>query len=296
MRLVEEEHPARWGGYHPVAIDDTKEHRTSEKVWGTCTFHECRARSANRARRFARTIGWCWAICRPASRGPTCPWPRGCTFARANCPKAKPFARKRRWPWKCCGRRRGNRKSPFWPRLTGLRDGDGHWSVPESAGRNAAIEFVTRLRKTRGCTSRCSRPRKIRKAAGRANGANPACAAKPRKVGGALATRPPIRLRPGAERPLQTPGMLLVGKRTGGDHVISACFEVPGYDKLWATITSAADLSAGQTLAANAGRFRQEDGFRDHKQRLGMEECRAGPKSRCCARSKFKWWPRPCCG
>ena len=24
MRLVEEEHPARWGGYHPVAIDDTK--------------------------------------------------------------------------------------------------------------------------------------------------------------------------------------------------------------------------------------------------------------------------------
>jgi hypothetical protein len=55
-------------------------------------------------------------------------------------------------------------------------------------------------------------------------------------------------------------------------------FEVPGYDKLWATISSAADLSAGQTLAANAGRFRQEDGFRDHKQRLGMEECRAWTK------------------
>jgi hypothetical protein len=55
-------------------------------------------------------------------------------------------------------------------------------------------------------------------------------------------------------------------------------FEVPGYDKLWATITSAADLSAGQTLSANAARFRQEDGFRDHKQRLGMEECRAWTK------------------
>ena len=24
MRIVEQEHPARWGGYHPVAIDDTK--------------------------------------------------------------------------------------------------------------------------------------------------------------------------------------------------------------------------------------------------------------------------------
>ena len=55
-------------------------------------------------------------------------------------------------------------------------------------------------------------------------------------------------------------------------------FEVPGYDKLWATVTSAADLSPGQTLSANGGRFRQEDGIRDHKQRLGMEECRAWTK------------------
>ena len=49
MRVVEQEHPARWGGYHPVAIDDTKEHRTSADVWGTCTFHESAARSPNRA-------------------------------------------------------------------------------------------------------------------------------------------------------------------------------------------------------------------------------------------------------
>ena len=49
MQLVEREHPARWGRYHPVAIDDTKEHRTSADVWGTCTFHESGARSPNRA-------------------------------------------------------------------------------------------------------------------------------------------------------------------------------------------------------------------------------------------------------
>jgi hypothetical protein len=49
MRLVEREHSARWGGYRPVAIDDTKEHRTSADVWGTCTFHESGARSPNRA-------------------------------------------------------------------------------------------------------------------------------------------------------------------------------------------------------------------------------------------------------
>jgi hypothetical protein len=55
-------------------------------------------------------------------------------------------------------------------------------------------------------------------------------------------------------------------------------FEVPGYDKLWSTIASAEKLSAAQVLSANGGRFRQEDGFRDHKQRLGMEECRAWTK------------------
>lgn len=60
--------------------------------------------------------------------------------------------------------------------------------------------------------------------------------------------------------------------------MLAFVFEVPGYDKLWSTIASANDLSAGQMLSANSGRFRQEDGFRDHKQRLGMEECRAWTK------------------
>ena len=35
MRVIEQERPARWGQYHPVAVDDTKGHRTSAKVWGT---------------------------------------------------------------------------------------------------------------------------------------------------------------------------------------------------------------------------------------------------------------------
>jgi hypothetical protein len=49
MRLVEHEHPARWGGYPAGAIDDTKQHRSSPEVWGTCTFHESTAGSPNRA-------------------------------------------------------------------------------------------------------------------------------------------------------------------------------------------------------------------------------------------------------
>jgi hypothetical protein len=49
QRPIEKERRARWGRYHPVAVDDTKLHRTSKQVWGTCTFHESSARSRNRA-------------------------------------------------------------------------------------------------------------------------------------------------------------------------------------------------------------------------------------------------------
>jgi len=49
MRLVEGQRRQRWGKYRPVVLDDTKEHRTSADVWGTCTFHEPAARSPNRA-------------------------------------------------------------------------------------------------------------------------------------------------------------------------------------------------------------------------------------------------------
>jgi DDE superfamily endonuclease len=49
LRVIEQARPERWGRYHPIAIDDTKLHRTSAKVWGTCTFHEASARRPNRA-------------------------------------------------------------------------------------------------------------------------------------------------------------------------------------------------------------------------------------------------------
>jgi hypothetical protein len=54
--------------------------------------------------------------------------------------------------------------------------------------------------------------------------------------------------------------------------------EAPGYREPWFLVTTALDLSAAHVVEAFAARFRQEDGFRDHKQRLGMEECRAWTK------------------
>jgi hypothetical protein len=48
-RLREQERPARWGRYHPVALDATQWHRTSAQVWGTGTGHASSARRPNRA-------------------------------------------------------------------------------------------------------------------------------------------------------------------------------------------------------------------------------------------------------
>ena len=43
LRVLEQEQPARWGRYHPVALDNTQWQRPSTQVRGTCTLHEARA-------------------------------------------------------------------------------------------------------------------------------------------------------------------------------------------------------------------------------------------------------------
>jgi hypothetical protein len=51
--------------------------------------------------------------------------------------------------------------------------------------------------------------------------------------------------------------------------------QVEGYKKRFTLVTSAIDLSGLQMVEIFCARFRQEDAFRDLKQRLGWEECRA---------------------
>jgi hypothetical protein len=59
-------------------------------------------------------------------------------------------------------------------------------------------------------------------------------------------------------------------------HVFVVAME--GYKEPWFLVTTALDLTATQVVEVFTARFRQEDTFRDHKQRLGMEECRAWTK------------------
>ena len=51
--------------------------------------------------------------------------------------------------------------------------------------------------------------------------------------------------------------------------------EVEGYGKRFTLVSSALALTGLQVLELFCARYRQEDGFRDLKQRLGWEECRA---------------------
>ena len=50
---------------------------------------------------------------------------------------------------------------------------------------------------------------------------------------------------------------------------------VEGYKNRFTLVTSATDLSGLQVVEIFCGRFREEDAFRDLKQRLGWEQCRA---------------------
>ncbi len=279
MRTVEQEHPSRWGRYHPVAIDDTKEHRTSAEVWGTCTFHESTARSPNRA---TTVRAHNWVVLGDLSPGR--PWTYLPLAPRLYCRKSQlPIGERFRT------------KTALAVQM--LREVDTESTAPILAAFDGAyamdtvikpclnpqpgqrrIDFVTRLRKD----ARLYEPLETVPQ-------NPK-GGRPRKWGKRL---PSPQEHPKWKVAWQVGRAYVYGRvRTfrykrlrccwavGGPKEImhAYVFEVPGYDKLWATITSAVDLSAGETLAANGGRFRQEDGFRDHKQRLGMEECRAWTK------------------
>jgi hypothetical protein len=279
MRVVEAEHPARWGRYHPVALDDTKEHRTSENVWGTCTFHECGGRSPNRAST-VRAHNWvALGDLSPGRPWTYLPLAARLYFRKSQLPEGETFRTKTALAVELLREVAVESKVPV------LAAFDGAYAMatvirpclnpPAGMPR---IECVTRLRKDARLYAPLQPSEK-----------NPQ-GGRPRKWGRRL---PSPQNHEKWDVPWQQCHAYVYGRMrnvrykrleccwsvSGPEELMRAyVFAVPGYDKLWATIVSAADLSAGQTLAANAGRFRQEDGFRDHKQRLGMEECRAWTK------------------
>src|SRR5581483_9136076 len=80
----------------------------------------------------------------------------------------------------------------------------------------------------------------------------------------------------GRVRTVRYKEVLCLWRVLGHDVVVKAVVAfVEGYKKRFTVISSAVDLSGLQIVELFCARFRQEDGFRDLKQRLGWEECRA---------------------
>ena len=86
-RLVATAPGRLWHGYHISAVDDTKVHRNSPDVWGTCTFHEYTARCPNRAPPCGPTTGWCSGPCSTTPVNPpgACPCRDGSTSGNPSC-------------------------------------------------------------------------------------------------------------------------------------------------------------------------------------------------------------------
>jgi hypothetical protein len=279
MRLVQKELSPRWGKYRLMAVDDTKEHRASKNVWGTCTFHESTARSPNRA---TTVLAHNWVVMGELVAGR--PWTymplaSRLYFRKTQRPPGEPFRTKTALAVEMLREVESESETPI------LAAFDGAYAMqtviepclkPKDDRRR--IEFVTRLRKDARLYKPSPPPKKNSKKK------------NPRKWGDRL---PSPQNHDQWQAEWQTGRAYVYGRTRSfrykrleccwsvsgpGQIVHVYIFEVEGYTKLWATVTSAVDLSPNQVLAANAGRFRQEDGFRDHKQRLGMEECRAWTK------------------
>ena len=65
--------------------------------------------------------------------------------------------------------------------------------------------------------------------------------------------------------------------------------EVEGYRQRFYLVSSATELTGVEMVEGFAGRFRQEDVFRDLKQRLGWEECRAWTQAPIERTSQVQW-------
>jgi hypothetical protein len=272
-----------WYGYRVWALDDSKVHRSSKKVWGTCTFHEYTARCPNRA---ATVRAHNWVVLGALLRNPDAPaWflPVGgqLYFRQSQLPtepEAEPFRTKNELAVELL-----RRQSEFQAGKH-LALFDGAFAVgnvvrplarPEPG--QARIDFVTRLRHDarlcalpaarrpgqRGPTPRWGRPLPPPRQGGRWPGQW--------QQGQVLLY--------GRVRRVRYKEVVCLWRVLGWQVPVKAVVaQVQGYRKRFHLVSSATELTGLQVVELFAARFRQEDGFRDLKQRLGWEECRAWTK------------------
>jgi hypothetical protein len=298
-RLIEEAPGRTWHGYHVSAVDDTKVHRNSKHVWGTCTFHEYTARCPNRA---ATVRAHNWVVLgalldEPGRPAWFLPISGRLYFRKSQLPARRGVAGPREaFRTKCelaVELVREQARISGGPHLAAFDGGYALASVirplvaPEEC--HPRVEFLTRLRQD-----------------------------------ARLHTLPPTERRKGQRGPMPKWGKKLAPPRRGGrwsgpwhqghafvygrvrkvrwkevvglwrvsGHgvpVKAVVAWVEGYKERFALVTSAVSLTGLQMVELFAARFRQEDGFRDLKQRLGWEECRAWTRNPIERTSQAQW-------
>jgi len=298
-RLVEEAPGRTWHGYHVSAVDDTKVHRSGKHVWGTCTFHEYTARCPNRA---ATVRAHNWVVLgalldngeRPAW---FLPLSGRLDFRRSQLPaRSGVVGPKEAFRTKCelaVGLIREQARLVGGRHLAVFDGGYARTSVVRPliapAGDSPRVEFLRRLRHDARLHAL---PPKERPKGQR--GPMPRWGKK----------LPPPRQGGWWTRGWQQGDAFIYGRRrkvlwkevvglwrvSGHDVPVKAAVaKVEGYTKRFTLVTSATELTGLQMALLFAARFRQEDGFRDLKQRLGWEECRAWTRNPIERTSQAQW-------
>ena len=279
-RVEAEVFPQTWHAYRVVAVDDTKTHRTSKDVWGTCTFHEYTARCPNRAET-VRAHNWVVA----GGLIPGRPWQCLLTasrlyFRRGQVPRGERFVKKTEHAVALLE----DAATTLQTDVLGVFDGAYAMRTVvqplldrEPVG--GRIDFVSRLR-TNARLYETPPPRRPRQMG------------RPRKWGCRLPA--PEDESGWADLPWQEGRAWVYGRlrrvrwtsrrclwhSAGPNHPVTVVIaEVEGYRKRWYLVSSSERLTGLEVVEVFAARFRQEDAFRDLKQRLGAEECRAWTKA-----------------
>ncbi len=277
-RRISELPDCLWYGYHVWAGDDTKVHRNSKDVWGTCTFHEHSARCPNRAGT-VRAHNWVVSgalLPMPGQPALFLPVAGRLYFRQTQLPDAQngpPIS----FRTKCeLLVEMAHERAKACPGKN-LEVFDGAYAVasvvqplvkPTAAGQRR-IDVVTRLRHDARLYAWPVEGRKNRKWGKRL--ARPSQGAD--WPGGWHSGRAFIY---GRQRQVFYKEVLCQWRVLGHDVVVKAVFaRVEGYREPFTLVSSATDLTGLRVVEIFCARFRQEDGFRDLKQRLGWEECRA---------------------
>jgi hypothetical protein len=293
-RLIETAPGRTWHGYHVAAVDDTKVHRNSPHVWGTCTFHEYSARCPNRA---ATVRAHNWVVLGAVLENPDRPaWFLPISgrlyFRKSQLPyRAGVAGPKEAFRTKCELAVELIREQA---RIIGGRHlavMDGGYALksvvrplvrPEDD--SPRIEFLTRLRHDarlfapppEGCRANQVWGRRL----------------PPPRQGGRWTRRwhEGEAFLYGRRRKIRWKEVVGLWRVLGHEVPVKAVVaKVEGYKKRFMLVTSATELTGLQMVELFAARFRQEDGFRDLKQRLGWEECRAWTRNPIERTSQAQW-------